>query len=169
MKTYMMNILKPSVLLLVVALSTFSFTSCKDDDEGGPAQSSAQFFAKVNGADFNPEFVTGFSQSLPNNILLTGGMGNGEQIQLFIPKDVTVGTYDYGDPTSSHIAYYQKIDGDALDVAAFATSGSITISEHDVSTKTLEGSFNFDGMIPNTQESFTITSGTFDLTYEALD
>ena len=151
-------------LLFVTAISCSS-----DDDNQSNSDTSQSFFAKVNGIDYNPEFVTGFETEISNALVITGSMGDGEQMQIFLSATTPIGTYDFADDTNLAIqAYYQATDGSANDVAAFAISGSLTINTLDTTNQKVSGTFNFSGIVPNTGETFTVSDGTFNVSYDKI-
>lgn len=160
-------------LKTVIAFCFLIFTSIScatdDDNQNDTNDSSQSFFAKVNDVDYNPEFISGFETEISNALVITGAMGDGEQIQIFLTSTTPAGTYDFADNTNITIqAYYQGTDGNANDVAAFATSGSIVLNSLNTSEQTVTGSFNFSGIVPNTGETFSITNGTFNISYEKI-
>lgn len=160
-------------LKTVIAFCFLIFTSIScatdDDNQNDTNDSSQSFFAKVNGVDYNPEFISGFETEISNALVITGAMGDGEQLQLFFLNTTAPGTYNFADDTNLGIqAYYQASDGSADDVAAFATSGSLTINTLNTADQTVSGTFNFSGTVPNTGENYTVTEGSFDVSYEKI-
>ncbi|GEQ85272.1 hypothetical protein ULMS_07800 [Patiriisocius marinistellae] len=132
-----------------------------DDDNNEEQQGQNSFMATLNGVDYIPQFVTSFKTVSLNNILITGDMGTGETMQLFLSGDVTPGTYEWSTIT---MAQYSTT-GDFED-GGFANTGNVTVTAHNSSEKTISGTFNFT-TIPSmsNQTVYTITEGEFSVTY----
>ena len=65
------------------------------------------------------------------------------------------------------IAYYQITEGDADQVAAFATSGSVTINTVSSDKSSISGIFSFTGSLTS-KETYAVTNGTFILDVTSL-
>ncbi len=154
----------------LILLSVIALSSCSSDDDSASDSTSndATFTATINGVVYNPAFKTAFETTSLNNILVTGSENSGEAIQLFIPSTLTAGTYDLSDSIENGIqAYYQEMDGDADD-GAFATSGTLTLTTINTTTKEISGTFSFTGTVPNTGEVITVTEGQFSLDWQEI-
>lgn len=160
-----MKHLRLTSLLLLLAL-VFNLSSC--DKKEDPPTSSNKFFAKVNGIDYQPAFINGFHTTSLQTLLLSGSMGDGEEIQMQIPVSLTPGSYAWGDPNGPFLlAFYQRSDVDQD--FAFANSGVLTIISHDKTQMKISGTFSFttdsfltDGSV------FQITEGSFEITYTEI-
>lgn len=119
---------------------------------------SSHFTAIINEKPYKAVHISGFVTLPTNTLLLTGAMGNGEDIQLFLPKDITAGTYDF----PSIQGKYQEND----EQFGFATNGTLTIDSHRTTNKTIKGSFHFTTKPAiEGDPSFTITDGSFNVSY----
>ncbi|WP_026451280.1 DUF6252 family protein [Aequorivita capsosiphonis] len=107
------------------------------------------FSAKVNGDTFTPLSV---SANDTGNTLVIAGVGANSQIVISMPSNVEPDAYTI--PRSGFNAKYQDADG--LDTTE---EGLITILEHNISERTIEGTFSF---VTNRSE---ITVGAFNVTY----
>ena len=180
-KKYNMNYIKSTFLLLFVVV--FTFISCDNEpltgtfvDESGIPSDSAEdtndnsdntdtvvspFFANVEGLEFsdsNPE-----SYLLNNKLWVRGTDTQLKKITIGLPTDVPAGTYEI----VADIDTYEGIFSDsANNILARANSGSITIISHDISAKTINGTFNFIASLSgNAASQFEITEGAFNVNY----
>lgn len=161
-----MKHLKLNSLIILLAL-LISLNSCGKDDPVNPG-SDNKFFAKVDGQDYNPGFVTGLVSGFTQTLLITGSMGDGEEIQLQIPAAVTPGTYvlDFN-LANSYYAYYQRSDVD--EDYGFSDGGTLTIISNDVAGKKIKGSFSFNtDPFLSDGSTFQITEGSFEITYTEI-
>ncbi len=165
--------MKTVTTILFMVLAVLS-TSCGDDD-ASPSRSGGDnsFFAKIDGTDYNPPFVTGFRSESLNNIILTGATGSNEElIQIFVPADITVGTYtEFYEPLGAVFiqAYYQPMGAQDASDAGNADAGSLVITAHNVDSKTIEGTFNFNtDPAVSSGTTWNITEGSFKITYSDL-
>lgn len=114
--------------------------------------------AEVNGKPYEAIHVSGFISPVTKTLLLTGAMGTGEDIQLFLPKNITSGTYDF----TTIQGKYQEND----EQSGFAVRGTLTIASHNTTRKNIKGSFYFTTKpLLEGNPSFDITEGSFDITY----
>jgi len=143
--------------MLALCIGT-TLTSCQNSKAGNTRTNNA-FTAVVNGKDFNAKFVDGQITAITNTLLLTGSMGDGEDIQFFLPQDIGAGTYSYDMGIQGK---YQKTDEDFV----FANSGQLVIETHDTENKHIKGSFNFTGKPMGTDTAnYTIENGSFSVHY----
>jgi len=153
--------------VLMIAL----FVSCGSDDDGNNPGSNGSFFAKVNGQDYNPTFVTAFNTTITNTVLVSGSMSNGEELQLFIPADITTGTYNWSDINEAFFVQgiYTPAGSDDANDSGFADTGSLTITSVNQENKTMQGTFSFvSDPTVNGGIVYTITEGSFSVTYTDL-
>lgn len=118
------------------------------------------FFAKLDGADYNPTNVDGFKNS--GKISIVGRRGNVENISIVVPDNILPGTYDF-DFFGDYMAIYNQDSSGSNTYGS--DSGSITITAHNVSTKKIVGTFNFVGTSFFSPTTKNITNGSFDVTY----
>jgi len=125
------------------------------------APSGNNFFAKLNGVDFNPATVT--ANQLTDLLYIIGKKQGVENISLVIPIDAVPGTYEmdiFGDYKGMYIQ-------DTSSTGTFnSNEGSLTIISHDTANKKIKGTFNFVGGSFFTTVTHTITDGTFEVTYQ---
>ena len=144
-----------AVITLLLLLSLPACQNSKADSN----PSNNNFIAVVNGEDFKAKFVSGHVTVITNTLLLTGGMGDGEDIQLFLPQDIGAGTYSYETGIQGK---YQKTDEDFV----FANSGQLIIETHDTEGKHIKGSFNFTGKpMDSDNATYTVENGSFSVHY----
>lgn len=155
-----MKIIKCTSILFLFILPIIFTTSCGQQETKQKASQTLtnSFKAEINGKPYEAVHVTGFITPGLNTLLLTGSMGTGEDIQLFLPEDITAGTYDF--PTIQ--GKYQENE----EQSGFATNGTLTILSHSTANKTIKGSFYFTTKpLLKGDPSFDVTEGSFDITY----
>ncbi|HBT10390.1 MAG TPA: hypothetical protein DEB18_13355, partial [Leeuwenhoekiella sp.] len=142
-----------------IALLLLIIVSACQNSKAGKNLSKNSFTAVVNGKDFTAKFAEGHITEITNTLLLSGSMGNGEDIQLFLPQDTGAGTYSYDMGIQGK---YQKTDEDF----SFANAGQLIIESHDTKNKYIKGSFNFTSKPMNSEAaSYTIENGSFSVHY----
>lgn len=118
--------------------------------------------AKIDGQGWTANSVSGFLSQGKLNLVGTDATGT-KTVAFFIPGNVTVGTYMLSDPISgTYGAQYNK------DAQTFlvADSGSLKITEHNTSTKTIKGTFNFQASeFGGGGTSANLTEGNFTIKY----
>lgn len=110
---------------------------------------SGSLTAKVDGEPFLPSVVTA---GLTGNSIAIFGTAITSTIGITVPKLVEIGEYIL--PLNGFTAKYQNEAGNQT-----TTSGRITITEHNIETRSLKGTFSF---VTNRSE---ITEGQFDVIY----
>lgn len=116
--------------------------------------------AEVNGDDFTATLTTGLKES--GLIVITGVKGT-ESVVVGVADDVTAGDYDLltGKAYTTFVTADQNF--------SITTSGKVTIIEHNVDAKTIEGTFN--GIMQSETDSSSTTNvsnGKFYCTYKEL-
>jgi hypothetical protein len=165
--------MKKTFKILVLLLSVASLTACSKDDDNKNPSGKDTFFAKIDGLDYKPPFVTGFVSDFTQTLLITGATGsNAETIQFLVPVDISVGTYSQlNDPLADILiqAYYSPPNSsDAFD-DGLANVGSLVITKNDIANRIIEGTFSFTTKAAvNSGISWTITEGRFSVTYQDL-
>ncbi len=81
-----------------------------------------------------------------------------ENIQISMPETVTPGTYDMD--ASTYLGVYSKLTS-----SYSAETGTITVTAHDTTAKTIKGSFAFTGKDPTTNNTIEISNGSFCVSY----
>jgi hypothetical protein len=180
-KKYNMNSIKSTFLLLFVVV--FTFISCDNEpltgtfvDESGIPSDSAEdtddnsdntdtaispFFANVDGVEFSD--VEPESYLLNSMLWVRGTDTQLKKITIGLPTDIPAGTYEI---VADNDTYKGIFSDSANNILARANSGSITIIAHDISAKTINGTFNFIATLSgNTASQFEITEGAFNVSY----
>jgi hypothetical protein len=127
-----------------------------------PAPTNNSFFAKLDGAAFNPTNITGLKSS--GFISIIGRRGSVENIALSFADNITAGTTVNFTPFSSDARGQYIIDNNPSNI--HGGTGSVTIISHNTSTKRIKGTFTFNAetLFPPISSKL-ITEGTFDITY----
>ncbi|MBI3134529.1 MAG: hypothetical protein HYZ14_07600 [Bacteroidetes bacterium] len=125
------------------------------------------FTAKVDGATFNPTIIYG--QLYSGKISITGSEnGSFPSIGLSVPSSVTPGTYSLSPYGSYNGLYNVANNANSMYSAASGSGGTVTITAHNTTDDTIEGTFQFTAS-PNigstATNSYAITEGTFAVEY----
>jgi hypothetical protein len=152
--------MKKLVLIPLFSMLFLMISSCSKSDDAKTAETpttSAKFIKlKCNGTQYdfaNPEMLNSNARSL------LGFTTNEKRITIFVPLNVTPGTYQITDSPSNVNAYQVSLAINALGFDGYATSGSMTITS--VSGNNVKGTFACK--IPNIGLVFDITEGSFDV------
>jgi len=159
--------------ILVVVLVGLSVIACTKSDTPVPAPAPAPVFsdnmsAVINavsfeGTRFNSTFVS-------DNLFLTVSDASQRTINISVKKNVAAGTYpvvsQYPTLTSAG-AQFTELDTSASSslILYAATSGSLTITRHNVSAREMEGTFNFESKEKSGVRTSSISQGKFTLEY----
>lgn len=171
-------------LAVISFVVLISLLGCSNDDSADNS-SRIPMTAKINGEFFelfNPfgtdEATSSFNTNYPNDqfILLQGRNFNSNnggivEINVWINRnDLKTGTYNVGvdtDDVTTHI--------DLIDLRNFegenTISGNITITNIDITNKTIEGTFEFnsaDGSDINATINSVVTEGNFNYKYDTF-
>lgn len=119
------------------------------DVDGGP-DNAGTFLAEVNGSGFDPQSVSAVASG--STIVIAGINASNNTILLGIPSDAETGQNDL--PSVGYSASY-SVGG----TPEAATSGSISIVNHDTTNRTIAGTFSFD------TANNSITLGQFNVSY----
>jgi hypothetical protein len=106
--------------------------------------------------DGTPFVASGVTSSIVFDILGVTGFG-GHQILLFMPEDITPGTYNIAEVGD----YYAQFMPDGTSHPYYAQSGQLTITECNLAAKTVKGSFNMEVVIDS--NTISITNGQFEV------
>lgn len=126
-----------------------------------PTASTNLFSAKLNGTNFVPTILFIQKINLTNSIAIVANRGGNEAISINFPADVKQGTYDF-DPFGAYVGQYTA---NSTDGSFVATSGTITISAHDITNKRVIGTFYFTATSFTVPTTHQITQGTFNVKY----
>lgn len=118
---------------------------------------------KVDEVEFTPEAVTAMIDPFSNNIAIVGTAAVGvPSVSLFLPKDISEGTYDLGTPGLA--AYSGQYNIDDMTFLG-AESGQVIITKHDKAVKIIEGTFAFEATELAGGATASLTEGSFMVTY----
>jgi hypothetical protein len=139
--------------------STLTTVGGGSGGSGGPIQVGNSLQATIDGAVYKPANVSGFL--FQDNILINGAQPDGSRaIGLQFPASITAGTYNF-----DFIGGYVGIYNQSTTVSFLASSGKLTITEHDKVNKKIKGNFNFTGEVLQTGATKAITNGSFSISY----
>ena len=118
---------------------------------------------KVDTTLFEPEAVTAMIDPFTNAIAIVGTAAGGiPSIALYLPRDITAGTYDLGTPGFADYGAQYNIDDMTF---LGAESGQVTITKHDKGVKIIEGTFFFEGTELAGDAKASLTEGRFMVSY----
>lgn len=175
--------MKLPVRLLMCFMMVFSIISCQKElsEENGttsgepspnPGDSTVDstvtqaFSVKINDTAFTPTSLN--VQKASSLIVITATQTSGlfaKVVMLTMPENVVAGTYDL-QATGSYLGSYAGGSGTSGSIF-LSTSGKLTITEHNTTTKVIKGTFFFEGTDqlgsgPNAQ----LTEGSFTVQYQ---
>lgn len=140
----------------LLTLFTLLLAGCSSDS-GGSSEGSGTFIKfTVNGQNYNYEPETISS----NKTLIQGYAGSDttlKRISLWLPNDVSTGTYSVTDTPSDLDTYNAAYSSEGESINMDATSGTITITS--ITEDYIVGTFSFSG--DNGGSTLTITNGQF--------
>jgi len=118
---------------------------------------------KVDDELFEPVSVTAMIDPFSNNISIVGTAAVGiPSVGLFLPQDITEGTYDLGTPGFADYGAQYNIDDMTF---LGAESGELIITKHDTGVKIIEGTFFFEAAELVGGSTASLTEGSFSVTY----
>jgi hypothetical protein len=120
-----------------------------DDEDPVDPTNAGTFVAEIDDQVFNTQIVSANSNS--TNITITG-VASGRSLSLKMPIDTTTGNFSLDQN-------YQASYIEGSDVEA-ASSGTIVITAHNTTNKTIKGAFAFE------TQNHSITLGQFNVTYQ---
>ena len=144
-------------------ISEGSFTNISYSTTLPPPSSTDTFKVKIDGVDFISAAITGVRIPVTNQITLTGSDQTGvKSVSVLVPDNVTPGTYPLTTIGGTYSGLYNK------DATTYLASdlGSLTILEHNVSTKRIRGNFNFHATQFLGTAQALLTAGYFAITYQ---
>ena len=121
------------------------------------------FTIKIDNVTFTPAVITGTYVQMMNNIMINAADNVGSKaVGLTVPSTVTPGTYNLA-PFGTYSGQYNP---NAQEFNA-STSGTITISSHNVSTKNIVGTCSFIAEpLGGGPPTYNLTAGAFNITYQ---
>ena len=131
-----------------------------------PASANDTFRVKVNGTPFNIVSIFATATGAPINTLavVANTTGAAQSVGLTFPVDITPGTYTLDMFGFTYIGQYNPdLSGTS---AQGSTSGTLTILEHNTSTKRIRGNFDFHAQnLLNSSQTSELTEGYFSVHY----
>ncbi len=138
-----------------------SFTNLSYSTSLPPANNTDTFKVKIDGVAFDPFAIYGTSAL--GNIMLTASDATAvKTVALTFPGTITPGSYTLDFLGLTYIGQYNP-DANTFLVAQ---SGTLTILEHNTSTKRIKGSFSFEATEFLGTATAQLTEGSFAITYQ---
>ncbi len=133
-----------------------------------PEDFENSFFAKLNGTDFNVhQIYTTYSveQDDDNFIAITGSENNYHAIIIYVPANISVGTYQYDTQTVVTVPNLNITYSNLSNLLESGIgNGTLTIDVHDIDNHYIKG--NFECVVTSENGSINdITEGTFEVVY----
>ena len=145
-------------------ISEGSFTNISYATTTPPAASTDTFTVKIDGVTFTPFTIQGLHITILGQISISGTDQSGtKSVSVFVPDTVTPGTYPITGFGGTYFGQYNK------NATTFLSSdtGTVTILEHNTSSRRIRGSFNFHAaeiLLPIDQSQLTV--GYFSVIYQ---
>ncbi len=143
-----------------------SFTNLRYTTTMPPTAAADTFRVKIDGASWTPASVVGVSMPMMNQIAVNATSVNASKtVGLMFPNNIAPGSYTLDFFGATYIGQYNP-DNDPTHSKA-SVSGTLTILEHNTTTKRIRGSFHFRGEELFTPQNFaTISEGYFSVKYQ---
>ncbi len=143
-----------------------SFTNLKYTTTLPPSAASNTFRVKIDGAAWAPASVMGVSVPMMNQIAVNATTANGSKsVGLVFPNNIAPGSYTLDFFGMTYIGQYNPDTNPAHSKAA--VSGTLTILEHNSTTKRIRGNFHFRGEELLNSRSFSdLSEGYFSVKYQ---
>jgi hypothetical protein len=143
-----------------------SFTNLKYTTVMPPSAASDTFRVKIAGASWAPASVTGLSVPIMNQIAVNATSATASKtVGLVFPNNIAPGSYTLDFFGLTYIGQYNPDSNPAN--SKVSTSGTLTILEHNTSTKRIRGNFQFIAEeMTNPQNFVNITDGYFSVRYQ---
>jgi uncharacterized protein DUF6252 len=149
--------------LFFLMIACLALASCKKDEVNNCDPDGDCFSAKIDGVLFESDNVTGTLVIF--DVISIGATSGTNPVPTFGLFLITTaeGTYSFSTPDDVTAEYSP---GALTSTTLYgATSGSLTIQEHDTASKRIKGTFNFEGDDGNGGK-IQVTEGFFDLGYQ---
>lgn len=149
-----------------ITISEGSFTDIAYITSLPATPATDSFKVKINGASWAPAMVMGIKVPMMDKIGITASDDQGvKAVALTFPSGITPGTYTLDFSGGTYIGQYNP-DADPTH-SKIATAGTLTILEHNTSTKRIRGSFAFTAAeILDPGNKAEITEGYFSVKYQ---
>jgi len=145
--------------VLMLVSSSLMLSGCKkDEDEDDPVTPTYTnvLSAKVNGVAFSATIPIA---QMAMGILQIGGSNAAGSMQIWLPYDVTPGTFTVTDNTDEEI--FWSVGQDSY----WPGTGTIVVTKHDVVNNIIEGTFTASLEEMESGANAEITNGVFKITY----
>lgn len=133
-----------------------------------PLNSTDTFRVKIGGTSWTPHMVTGIAATIPgmSTLAITASDATGSKsVGLTMPPTITAGTYTLDFFGLTYIGQYNP-DSNPNNSQA-SVSGTLTILEHNTTTKRIRGNFNFRAeALLNPLINSNLTEGYFSVRYQ---
>jgi len=126
-----------------------------------PGNANDTFKVKINGTAFPTTSALGILSSGQIAIVANENPVN-RTVGLFMPQNITPGTYNLDILGGQYIGIFNPNPSTAY----ASTSGTLTILEHNTSTKRIRGNFNFVAAPISGPGTANLTEGYFAITYQ---
>ena len=119
------------------------------------------FHVKVDNVDVVAKSISGTLSG--TNIILSGSeLDLTKLVALSMPSNITTGTYIMNPATATYVGIYSP----AISSIMTSLSGTLTILEHNTTTKRLRGNFNFIAIDLISSKTSVLTAGYFSVVYQ---
>lgn len=132
-----------------------------DTDPVPPSNSKDTFRVKVDGTAFSVYSIAGLNMYNMITIVVNDQAGT-KTVGLTMPSAIKPGTYDFSAFGMEYLGQYNPSSSTYLT----ATSGKLTILEHNTTTKRIKGNFNFEAQEIIGSTKSNLTEGYFSVTYK---
>jgi len=139
------------------------------DPDGNQTASTDQFFALLDGLEFQEEMLVSEEISIGQEpvVRITATNSVGASIQIFVPRRLGTGTFEMESVLNGPVLLATYNDG-AGGQTLNSNPGTITITEFGEVTGRLTGTFSFTGTDPvdsSNPETVSVTQGSFSVDY----
>jgi hypothetical protein len=143
-----------------------SFTNLSYSTTMAPSAATDTFRVKIDGASWTPHSVIGTFVPMMNQIAVVANDATATKtVGLNFPSNITPGTYTLDFFGFTYFGQYNP-DNDPNHSKA-SMSGSLTILEHNTTTKRIRGNFNFRGEeLLNSSNFALLSDGYFSVKYQ---
>jgi uncharacterized protein DUF6252 len=148
--------------LFFLMIACLAFVSCKKDEINNCDPDGDCFSAKIDGVNYEGDDVSGYQVFASIIIGAKSGTNPAPIFDLTLIA-TSAGTYAF-DTQSDVVGFYTPDPLGSTDQYV-ATSGTLTIQEHDTAARRIKGTFSFEGDNTN-GETIQVTEGSFDLGYQ---
>lgn len=126
-----------------------------------PPASTDSFTVKINGTEFMETFLLGIKGM--GNINISATNAEGASVSIVVPDNITPGTYTFGTIVSPYYGQY-NVNSSTF---TMSNSGTLTILEHNTTTKRIRANFNYSSTeFGTTTPVYNLTEGYVSLTYQ---